>query len=215
MIIEPQTERLRLRQWLPEDRAPFAALNADTRVMEYFPAPLERSESDALADRLESFISEHGWGFWAAELKGSNDFIGFVGLHIPPPAIPYSPCIEIGWRLAHGFWGHGYATEAAREALRVGFEDLGSAEIIAFTSVLNTKSRAVMERLRMVEEPETFEHPHVPVGNRVREHCAYRLSKDEWCRSEVDNRAQSSAGKAATPPDDALQDPPSRAVRQA
>lgn len=180
ILIEPQTERLQLRQWLPEDRAPFAALNADPRVMESFPAPLAPAESNALADRLESLISQRGWGLWAAELKQSNDFIGFVGLHIPSPAIPYSPCVEVGWRLAYRFWGNGYATEAAREALRVGFEDLGLSEIVSFTSVLNLRSRAVMERLCMIEEPEKFEHPNVPVGNRVREHCAYRLSKEEW-----------------------------------
>lgn len=182
-IVEPETQRLRLRQWLPRDRAPFAALNADRRVMEYFPAPLNRSESDALADRIEALIVEHGWGFWAAELRGSDEFIGFIGLHIPSFAVPCSPCVEVGWRLAYRFWRNGYATEGARAALRVGFENLDLAEIFSFTSVLNLRSRAVMERLRMMEEPETFEHPDVPVGNRLREHSVYRLTKEDWVAS--------------------------------
>lgn len=182
-LFEPQTQRIRLRQWSAEDREPFAALNADPRVMEYFPASLTPAESDALADHLESLISARGWGLWAAELKGSNDFIGFVGLHIAPLAIPHSPCVEVGWRLAYRFWRNGYATEAAREALRVGFENLGLTEIVSFTSVLNMRSRAVMERLCMIEEPETFEHPNVPVGHRTREHCIYRLSKEAWVAS--------------------------------
>ena len=98
--IEFETERLFMRQWRPSDRAPFAELNADPRVMEYFPAPLERDESDALADRCQALIEQRGWGFWAVELKGSAEFIGFLGLHVPIAELPFSPCVEIGWRLA-------------------------------------------------------------------------------------------------------------------
>jgi len=182
-LIEPETERLRLRQWSLGDRVPFYELNSDSRGMEYFPAPLTRAESDALADRIESLISERGWGFWAAELKESNEFMGFIGLHIPSPALPCSPCVEIGWRLAYQFWRNGYATEGARAALRVGFGNLELAEIIAFTSVLNRRSRAVMERLSMIEDRSTFEHPDIPAGNRLRRHCVYRLSKKDWVAS--------------------------------
>lgn len=182
-LIEPETNRLRLRQWRAEDREPFAELNADPRVREFFPDVLDRPGSDALAQRLETFIVEHGWGLWAVELKGSCDFIGFVGLCIPPAEIPYSPCVEVGWRLAHRYWGHGFATEAARSALRAGFEGVGLGEIFSFTSILNERSRAVMERLGMVEDADTFEHPNVPPGNRLRTHCAYRISADQWAAS--------------------------------
>lgn len=184
-LTAPETTRLRLRQWRAEDREPFAELNADPRVREFFPALLDRSESDALAGQLETLIADNGWGLWAVELKSSRDFIGFVGLCIPPSEIPFSPCVEIGWRLAHRYWGHGFATEAARSALRVGFEGLGLREIFSFTSILNKRSRAVMERLGMVEEPDTFEHPKVPVGNRLRTHCAYRLCADQWAANAV------------------------------
>lgn len=179
-LIEFDTARLRLRQWQPADREPFAALNADARVMAFFPSLLTRIGSDAMADRCLSLIEERGWGFWAAEMKDSHQFIGFVGLHVPVPELPFSPCVEIGWRLAFPYWGQGLATEAARSALRVGFEVLGLSEIVSFASVGNLRSRAVMEKLSMNEAAETFEHPHVPVGSPLRKHCLYRLSRAQW-----------------------------------
>jgi RimJ/RimL family protein N-acetyltransferase len=178
--IEFDTERLRLRQWCDADREPFAALNADSKVMEFFPAVLERAESDATAQRCQELIAERGWGFWAVETKSTREFIGFVGLHTPEPELPFSPCVEIGWRLAAKHWGQGFATEAARGALRVGFEQLGLPEIVSFTTVGNSRSRAVMERLGMREAPNTFEYPQLPAGSLLRQHCLYRLSREQW-----------------------------------
>lgn len=181
-VIEFETGRLRLRQWRPADRVPFARLNAGARVMEFFPAPLDRAASDALADRLESQIAERGWGFWAVDVLGGDDFIGCVGLHVPVPDIPCSPCVDVGWRLAFEHWSRGYATEAARGALQVGFERLDLSEIVSFTALQNRRSRAVMERLHMRDTGETFEHPNVPVGNPLRAHRLYRLSRERWQR---------------------------------
>ena len=174
--IECETERLVLRQWTPADHEPFAALNADPRVMACFPSRLTRAESDAIADRCEALIRARGWGFWAAELKATREFIGFVGLHTPSAELPFAPCVEIGWRLAFSHWGQGLASEAARAALRVGFTALDLNEIVSFTAVGNARSRAVMERLNM-REAGTFEHPQVPEGNPLRLHCLYRLSR--------------------------------------
>ena len=173
-LIEPTTARLRLRQWRSSDRSPFAELNADPRVMEFFPSLLTREQSDGMADRCEATLEERGWGFWAVELKTDSTFIGFVGLNTPAARLPFSPCTEIGWRLAFDYWGCGFATEAAREALRVGFEDLGLEEIVSFTVVANRRSRAVMERLGM-KESGTFQHPSLPVDSSLSEHCLYRL----------------------------------------
>jgi RimJ/RimL family protein N-acetyltransferase len=175
-LIEPETARLQLRQWRESDRFPFAQLNADPRVMEYFPATLDRASSDAMVDRCQALIAKQGWGFWAVELKEIGEFIGFVGLHRPTAELPFSPCVEVGWRLVYDYWGKGYATEAAKAALKVGFETLELVEIVSFTAVINQRSRAVMERLGMHEAAETFEHPLVPVGHRLRQHCLYRLS---------------------------------------
>ena len=179
-LIEFDTERLRLRQWCVADRETFAALTADPKVMEFYPAPLGRAESDAMANRCQALIAERGWGFWAVETKTAHEFIGFVGLHIPALELPFSPCVEVGWRLAAKHWGKGFATEAARGALRIGFERLGLPEIVSFTSVRNLRSRAVMKRLGMGETETTFEHPTVPVGSMLRKHCLYRLSREQW-----------------------------------
>ncbi len=182
--IEFDTPRLRLRQWCAADRQPFAELNADPRVMEYFPAPLDRAASDAMADRCQSLIAERGWGLWAVQLlQEPRAFIGFVGLNIPTANLPCSPCVEVGWRLAMPYWRRGLALEAARGALQVGFETLELDEIVAFTAVQNRRSRALMERLDMRQAPDTFEHPAVPPASGLREHCLYRLSRRQWLTS--------------------------------
>jgi len=178
-LIELETDRLRLRQWTLADRAAFAALNSDARVMEFLSEPLTRAASDAMADRCQALLQERGWGFWAAEYKATGEFAGFVGLHIPSAALPFSPCVEIGWRLAVHHWGKGLATEAAREALRVGFEVLELPAIVSFTALGNARSRAVMRHLGM-REVGTFEHPHVAEASPLRLHCLYRLRRDEY-----------------------------------
>lgn len=177
---ELETARLKLRQWQTSDLKPFAEMNADPRVMAFFPALLSRTASDAMADRMQALIAQRGFGFWAAELKESGAFIGFVGLHIPTAALPFSPCVEIGWRLGLRFWGQGYATEAAREVLRFGFTELSLPEIVSFTAIGNRRSQAVMRRLDMQPQPETFQHPDIPAGHPLSEHCWYRLSLEEW-----------------------------------
>jgi RimJ/RimL family protein N-acetyltransferase len=176
MPIELRTERLLLRPWRTSDREPFAALNADPEVMAFFPAPLLRAESDAMAERIQAGFDERGWGFWAVEVVGRHSFIGLVGLSVPD-GLPCSPCVEIGWRLARAHWGKGYATEAARAALRFGFEELGLPEIVAFTAVGNRRSRGVMERIGMRNSGEDFDHPRLPVGHPLRRHVLYRVGR--------------------------------------
>lgn len=177
---ELETARLKLRQWQNSDLEPFAEMNADPRVMKFFPALLNRTESDAMAERIRSLIAQRGYGFWAVELKESQAFIGFVGLHIPAAELPFSPCVEIGWRLGFPYWGQGYATEAAREALRFAFTELNLPEIVSFTAIGNLRSQSVMRRLDMQPQPETFQHPDIPPGHPLREHCWYRLSLEAW-----------------------------------
>jgi RimJ/RimL family protein N-acetyltransferase len=186
--IEFDTQRLLLRQWRAADREPFAALNADPIVMAHFPAPMTREESDAMAGRCERLIAERRWGAWACEFKATGEFIGCVGLHIPRDDLPVSPCVEILWRLARAHWRHGFATEAARGALQIGFEVVRLPEIVSFTVPSNTRSRAVMERLGMQMDAATFEHPGVPGGHALRTHCNYRLSRDRWFLSKSKDR---------------------------
>ncbi len=184
-LIEFDTDRLRLRQWQDTDREPFACMCNDPRVMEFLPNLLDRATSDDMLDRLQALIAERGWGLWAVETQTERQFMGFVGLHIPRVDLPFSPCVEIGWRLAFDYWGQGYATEAAKAALAVGFDRIYLPEIVSFTAVINRRSQAVMERLGMELAPDTFEHPHLPEGHRLREHFLYRLSQAKW-RSNLD-----------------------------
>ncbi len=179
--MELDTPRLRLRAWRDADRAPFAALNADPQVRAYFPALLTRAESDASIDRWQAHLQGRGrgWSNWAVELRSRPQFIGFVGLSKPADDLPFSPRVEIGWRLAKAHWGQGYASEAARAALRLAFEQLGLDEVVSFTAVDNQRSRAVMLRLGM-QHAEDFDHPHLPLGHRLRPHCLYRLSRTHW-----------------------------------
>jgi RimJ/RimL family protein N-acetyltransferase len=170
------TARLRLRPWRESDFAPFAAMNADPVVMEHFPSVRTREESDVVAGRIMARIESQGWGNWAVEVIGGEPFIGFTGLSVPTFEERFTPCTEIGWRLARSAWGHGYATEAARAALAYGFDELGLAEIVSFTAVTNKRSAAVMERLRMRRDGE-FDHPRIPQGSPIRRHVLYRIDR--------------------------------------
>ena len=170
-----------LRRWRDSDRAPFAAMGADPAVMEYFPALLSRAQSDAMIDALEAHFDARGFGLWALELAQTGEFLGFTGLAVPRFEAHFMPAVEIGWRLARPAWGHGYATEAARRALRFAFEEAGLAEVVSFTTVANLRSRAVMERIGMTRDPDgDFDHPRVPAGSPLRPHVLYRLSADRW-----------------------------------
>jgi RimJ/RimL family protein N-acetyltransferase len=167
-----------LRRWRLEDREPFAALNADPVVMEHFPSTLARTESDALAERIEAHFGRHGFGLWAVEIPGVTPFAGFTGLSVPAFEAHFTPCVEIGWRLAREHWGKGYATEGARAALRFGFEQAGLAEIVSFTTPANLASRRVMERIGMRHSPsDDFDHPGLPEGHPLRRHVLYRLAR--------------------------------------
>jgi len=179
-IIEIDTPRLRLRRWRDEDREPFAELNADPAVMAFFASPLGRASSDASIDAWREQFATRGWSNWAVDELSTGRFIGFVGLSVPRRVLPFSPCVEIGWRLARASWGKGFAAEGARAALRVGFERFGLAEIVSFTSVQNVRSRAVMERIGMQDADQDFEYPGVPEGHPLRLHCLYRIGREQW-----------------------------------
>lgn len=165
-----RTERLVLREWTDDDREPFAALNADPVVMEFFPSTLSRAESDAFVDRIQGHFRDHGYGLWALEADG--EFLGYTGLQWAE-GLPFSPALEVGWRLKRDAWGHGYATEAAHAALAFGTSVAG--EVVSFTAVTNERSWRVMERLGMRRDGE-FDHPRVPDGSPLKRHVLYRTS---------------------------------------
>ena len=173
-----ETERLILRRWRRADRAPFARLNADPTVMEFYPAPLSAEESDAMADRIESHFTQHEFGPWASELRETGEFVGYVGLAVPRFVAHFAPCVEIGWRLSAEQWGKGLATEGARAVIRYAFEKLALLEIVSFTVPANVRSRRVMEKLGMTHDPrEDFDHPLLAEGHPLRRHVLYRLAR--------------------------------------
>src|SRR5262249_15231931 len=140
-IPEFETERLRLRAWRDEDRVPFAKMNADPRVMEFFPSTMTPEETDAMVDRIESHFEKHGFGPWVVERKDVPGLMGFVGLIQTAFEAHFTPAVEVGWRLAAGHWGHGYATEAARVTVTFGFDELRLPEIVSLTTENNRPSR--------------------------------------------------------------------------
>jgi RimJ/RimL family protein N-acetyltransferase len=180
-LVRLETERLILRPWRKEDRAPFAALNADPRVAAHLAGVMSRAESDAVVDRILDGFARHGHGPWALEIKAGAPFIGFCGIWRPSFTAHFTPCTEVGWRLAYDAWGKGYATEAAEAALAYAFGALGLTEIVAYTTPGNLRSRRVMERLGMTYDPaDDFDHPLQPEGAPARPHVLYRLRREDW-----------------------------------
>lgn len=173
-----ETKRLGLRDWIDSDIPKFIDMNKDSRVMEYFPKLLTADESIAMVHRIRKSIAELGFGLWAVEIKDTNEFIGFVGLSVPSFEADFTPCVEIGWRLACSYWGKGYAQEAARACLDYGFNNLGIKEIVSFTSLLNMQSMNVMKKIEMHYVKE-FDHPKIEDGHRLKRHVLYAKSANK------------------------------------
>ena len=172
------TPRLILRAWRDADLEPYAALNADPEVMRHFPETLDRAESEASVRRIRSHFDEHGFGPWAVEIPGVTGFAGFVGLMTPGFEAHFTPCVEVGWRLARPYWGQGYATEAAEASLNYAWKVLALNQIVALTTLGNLRSRAVMERIGMTRSPDDdFDHPKLPTDHPLARHVLYRIDR--------------------------------------
>ncbi len=175
-----ETERLTLRRWFESDRESFHRLNSDPEVMATLGPVMSRAESDALMNRIEESFRRTGYGLWCVDLDGES--IGYTGFLKPW----FRDGIEVGWRIRSEHWGNGYAPEAARACLEVGFRPaaeggIGFAEILTFTAEINTKSIRVMEKLGFVRDLEgDFDHPSVPVGSPLRGHVLYRMTADQY-----------------------------------
>ncbi|HVC84528.1 MAG TPA: GNAT family N-acetyltransferase [Solirubrobacteraceae bacterium] len=176
-----QTERLVLRRWREDDRDGFAALNANPVVMEHFPEPLTRERSDLMLDAIDNALEANGFGIWAVEELRSGALIGFAGLARVAFLAPFTPAVEVGWRLTPSAWGRGFATEAATAALDHGFATVRLPEVVSFTTATNRRSIAVMERLAMTHDPaEDFDHPQIARTNPLSRHVLYRISAERW-----------------------------------
>ena len=174
------TPRLILRQWQNSDRDAFAGLTASARVMQYFPATLSRAQSDQSIDSFSASIDTNGWGFWACESRATGEFAGFIGLNAPGYELPFSPCVEVGWRLAERFWGNGLATEGALASLHYAFNELGLDEVISMTPVTNLASIAVMKKIGMSNTNSNFMHPRIADKHALQEHVLYKINQAAW-----------------------------------
>lgn len=178
-LVDIATPRLLLRRWRPCDLEPFAEMNADPRVMEFFPNRLSRDESDAVAARIQRHFDDRGFGLWAVEIPKVTPFAGFIGLATPRFEAHFTPCTEIGWRLAAEFWGRGFATEGAAAVLDHAFRAIQLAEVVSMTAMCNYRSRRVMERIGMTStSDDDFEHPLIRQGDRLSQHVLYRARRD-------------------------------------
>ncbi len=184
------THRLTMRRWKDSDLEPFAALNADPIVMKHFPKVSTLEETKGMIERIEARFEKNSFGLWAVELTSTKEFIGFVGLQRPSFDAHFTPCVEIGWRLAKEFWGKGYAPEAARVALKYGFETAGLDQIVSMTTTTNINSITVMKKIGMKTNPdENFPHPLLEDGHPLQLHVLYRLSKNEWLEHQQQQQA--------------------------
>ena len=197
------TPRLLLRPWRDDDVEAFAAMFADPAVMEFLMpargrvsalADVDRAAIDAIVGRVRTHFEQHGFGWWAAELKETGAFIGFIGLATIPFEAHFTPAVEVGWRLASAYWGRGYATEGARASLKAAFTRLGLPEIVSITVPANMRSRRVMERIGMTRDPaDDFDHPRLAEGDPLRRHVLYRISQHGWAAQD---KAQTASGQA-------------------
>jgi RimJ/RimL family protein N-acetyltransferase len=174
-----ETSRLILRQWREADVDSFAEMNADPRVMRYFPSTLPREHSVQMVGRIKTHFDEYGFGLWAVEVKDQTPFAGFIGLSVPQFSAYFTPCVEIGWRLAVPFWNQGYASEGAQAALEFGFTQCNLKEIVSFTVPANVASRRVMEKIGMTYI-DNFDHPALPDGDPLKRHVLYSINRPDW-----------------------------------
>jgi RimJ/RimL family protein N-acetyltransferase len=176
-----ETERLILRQWKPEDRKPFARMNADPVIMEYMPRALDEKASDKLVLRFQEHFKAHGFGLYAIERKEDGAFMGFVGLNTVEFEAHFTPAVEIAWRLDYEYWGQGYATEAARRVIEHAFDELKLKEIVAFSVHDNSRAIHIMEKLGMRHDPKgDFDYPSLRKGHPLGRFVLYRLSRKDY-----------------------------------
>ncbi|MGQ0527923.1 MAG: GNAT family N-acetyltransferase [Alphaproteobacteria bacterium] len=181
MTTHLETDRLILRDWKPEDQIPFARLNADAMIMEYFPRTLNEKASESLLKKFRKHLKQHGYGFYALELKKTGEFIGFAGLQKVVSEIPFAPAVELAWRLDYGAWGKGYATEAALALFSHGFDKLGLNEIVAYAVHDNNGAIRVMEKLAMKRDMDAdFNYPGLAKDHPLGSFVLYRLKKTDF-----------------------------------
>jgi len=170
-----RTDRLGMRNWQPQkDLSPMSALNQDPKVMEFFPSLVNQADTLSFINKNQKACEEKGYCFFAADLLETKEFIGFIGLQAINFDAPFTPGMEIGWRLAAKYWGNGYATEGARACLAYAFQTLHQSKVYSFTATVNHRSENVMQKIGM-KKTENFLHPKVEPTSKLSEHVLYEI----------------------------------------
>lgn len=169
------SERLGFRAWEESDLDAMAAICADERVMEFFPKPLSRADTKGFIEKMQEQQAAYGHCYFAVELLERDGLIGFVGLAYQTYEAPFTPGVDIGWRLAQSAWGHGYATEGAKRCLVFAKEELKLNKMYAVASKTNLNSINVMEKIGMRLELE-FNHPALHADSGLNPCVLYKCS---------------------------------------
>ena len=190
-MIHYETDRLILRNWQDTDIDAFIKLGQDSKVMEFYPRCYTPEESVEIINKYKKSMLENGFSMYACELKDPQQLIGYTGL-MPRNDLPFSPCVEIGWRIFSDYWGNGFAVEGAKKCLDIGFNGFNLDEIVSFTANVNYRSERVMQKLGMISKhSEDFNHPKLPKDHPLSLHVLYRLNKNEFqnkCKDSLDSK---------------------------
>ncbi len=153
-----KSSRLGFRNWITDDLPKMAAISADPKVMRYFPSTQTGEETLQFIEKMQQQFEDRAHCYFAVELLDSHTFIGFIGLAYQTYQAPFTPCVDIGWRLAAKHWGKGYATEGAEACVEYARAILNLKKIYAVATQDNLPSIMVMKKIGMTLEYK-FEHP--------------------------------------------------------
>lgn len=173
------SERLGFRSWFEDDIELFAKMNCDEEVMKHFPKLLTKQETEAFVSRMQQHYLHKGYTYFAVELKETGEFIGFIGLAHQDYQSPYTPAVDIGWRLKQRVWGNGYATEGAKRCLQFAFAELNLDKVIATCTLHNKASENVMQKIGM-KRLGTFQHPKLIAYPEYTTCIIYKIEKAEY-----------------------------------
>ncbi len=168
------SKRLGLRNWKKEDIIPFIEMCQDFDVMRFFPKTLSQTEAEQFIQRMQSHFNQFGFCYFAIEEIDTKEFIGFTGLLHQNYESPFTPCIDIGWRLKKSAWGKGFATEAAKATLDFAKNHINSNEIYSIAPKINSSSISVMKKIGM-QYHSTFQHPALKHHPRLQTCEVYKI----------------------------------------
>jgi len=174
-----KSDRLGFRAWTDEDKPKMGLINADPKVMEYFPAILTRAQTDAFIERMKTQFSKNGFCYFAVDKLENNQFIGFTGIAEQTFESDFTPCVDIGWRLAQAEWGKGLATEGAKRCLDFAFNQIGLKNLKSICPIVNKRSENVMKKIGM-KKIAIFNHPLLSNFKNLEKCVLYEIENMQW-----------------------------------